>query len=1373
MYPTRVCVCVCVCVCVNTHTNTHTHTHRDGTCELGPDDFAGFVWVSLKMYVPSRKNCLGPHKGGPPILSPFTKYNYLPIPTPEQLKCTDIFGLRVQVFQAKDLPSENKTGIANAFVQVHFMGKEMSTRTVFGSNSPTWDEALQGSKFNNLELPCLGWPGECGEYPTDVLDYKYNPKDEDWEEKPDTDEYAERWVKNYNMLRLAPRIEVRVIEMVGGTAVMLGRCYIRPEECYHTTCDPVWRELYKGLPEIDMGLIYMSVQLVHQKDPIYKAPPAELIPQRTSTDQMALAIDNEIPGIEAFSRSQWSAEGGFTDTVDGIEVPHAFFNRKTMPCAGISMPPLLAAAEVMMRECKVQVQILGLRNMSKKLKLTSPSLHVFIQTSEQWNADEKSYQFTKDKSLPSPYEVNFQEQIELDVLLPDDAEYAPNLEFVVMDQGDFWSFEGQTVVCWGTCPLKHMYPCGEKPDEGGGDVEEEDAATAARREKAEKKQQFDEIVASLQRRGTLDPKQASKLSDTFKAQQGKGSEIEQAFDFYMAAPSDLAFIQRTEDWLSLSEKAALKGAEKEIARMEKKKEEEKKKKERDEQQKQEQEKKIKKQEEEKKKKQEKKEAKAKEKIQAAADALAAKLLKEEENARKKEEKRTAAEAKKQLEEEVKAKIKAAKSGSISSPAPAAGPGAVDAEDTPGVVVKREEAAHVSDGDEAYDSADAPGDKYDTDGEGGSDVEPTRGDGPDEAKSVAGEMDAEEAECPGSDDEDGVRDGVAPTEEDMLNGDADKGPDERFREEGDDPRFVGQAKPTSEQNADAPGDAMGAYAGAGNEDGPQNKQDGENYLAIRPEDDEEPDRQEMVDTADGKPTAEWLVLRRFPSFMEPLEKTEEWGPYFEPSFDEIGLYKGRIKDYKRREAEQVGIVKCKIKIFRKEDETLAGRAKADTTRTPDYYEVGPEDPSISDALENMRPYRMYNIYELYPESTVEIRAYCLKAFQVTPGGFMREESEELIFFHYLQAELGNEVASSNVVKALNPNFFFVFQFKQCILPGPSQLTIKLMDGVLGGLGNSVQDCMCIGQTVIDLEDRWFCQFWRDVRYKPREVRDLVNEETLPGVSQGKLSLFIDIVDQNKADDNPIEDIQVLGKTLTMEVRVIIWNTRDTAPKDSYTSDVYVMCELIGCGQPKMTDTHPSVKIKAYGMFNYRLKWRCKYPDMNLEYLMRIGVWDENSLTSHQAIGEGVLPLRKLFKDCFERNQGKTSPDEMEYVFLTPQDIGENADVEKQVYLDDDNNKYPYVNFNLVHPNFGFNVAKDAQAKLEITVQVMPRAKAKAGPAGKARYGPSKLPEPGRPPQPANPIFEPEKCKAYINYTISETFNSCRTPCICLCCILCVG
>ena len=353
---------------------------------------------------------------------------------------------------------------------------------------------------------------------------------------------------------------------------------------------------------------------------------------------------------------------------------------------------------------------------------------------------------------------------------------------------------------------------------------------------------------------------------------------------------------------------------------------------------------------------------------------------------------------------------------------------------------------------------------------------------------------------------------------------------------------------------------------------------------------------------------------------------------------------------------MGIIKCKIKIFRKEDETISGKAKADTTRDPCFYEVGPDDPSIADALEFASPYRQYNIYETYPEAVVEVRAYCLKAFQVTPGiALSKSDDGEPEYFHFLNAYLGDETKQSQVVKSLSPNFFWVGVFKDCTIPGPSQLTLELNDGKVSS--GQVGYTRVVGRTVIDLEDRWFCQNWRDVKFKPREVRDLVNEEELAGVSQGKLSVFIDMVEQNKAEENPIEDIQVLGKTLSMELRIIIWNTLDTAPKDNYTSDVYVSCELMGVGQPKTTDTHKSVKVKAYGMFNYRLKWRCKYPDMNLEYLLRIGVWDENLMAAHQAIGEGVLPLRKLFKDCFERNQGKTSPDDMEFVFLVPSDLGQ--------------------------------------------------------------------------------------------------------------------
>eukprot|EP00961_Rhodomonas_salina_P188923 2549169-Rhodomonas_salina.5 len=52
---------------------TGAMAYQDGTCCLEPSEAAGFLWVSLKLYLPSRGQVENAKKG-PPILSPFTKY---------------------------------------------------------------------------------------------------------------------------------------------------------------------------------------------------------------------------------------------------------------------------------------------------------------------------------------------------------------------------------------------------------------------------------------------------------------------------------------------------------------------------------------------------------------------------------------------------------------------------------------------------------------------------------------------------------------------------------------------------------------------------------------------------------------------------------------------------------------------------------------------------------------------------------------------------------------------------------------------------------------------------------------------------------------------------------------------------------------------------------------------------------------------------------------------------------------------------------------------------------------------------------------------------------------------------------------------------
>lgn len=491
-----------------------------------------------------------------------------------------------------------------------------------------------------------------------------------------------------------------------------------------------------------------------------------------------------------------------------------------------------------------------------------------MQTSERWDADPSSYKATKDKSLPSPYEVNFQEQIELDVLLPDDEEYAPNLEFIVMDKvgwlGGF-VMPSQQIVCWGSMPLSGFYPRGEKPEEEEEAEEEEDAAARARREKAEKRKQFEDLVQALQRQGTVTAKEATKLINQFKSVQGKNSELEQAFDMYIQAPSDSAFIQRTEDFLLKAEKKAIQDMNKQNEKVAKEEEEKKKK--------------IAAEAEKKAKDERAKENARKLKEENDASAAAAKEEAKAEKDRVKEEKaaeKQRLKEEKAAEKERKAAEKAAAKNAAK--AAAAGPNARGVE---GGKPKEEEVdGEVVTDEEGLSGADAP-DQEDMEagspelGEGADDGDGTHGRDAGEAGPGGGSPGpaadgAHEAgpDAPGphGEDEEGLENGAgvdgvelemqdhgeAPLEEGGLD-EGDKGPSDN-QEMGNNPNIAAHQPPQTDQGGTS-GDVVSGgdmpMTGGGEIGAPAD--DGEMYAAIRPEDDEEPDKQEVVDTPDGKPT----------------------------------------------------------------------------------------------------------------------------------------------------------------------------------------------------------------------------------------------------------------------------------------------------------------------------------------------------------------------------------------------------------------------------------------------------------------------------------------------------------------------------------------
>ena len=70
-------------------------------------------------------------------------------------------------------------------------------------------------------------------------------------------------------------------------------------------------------------------------------------------------------------------------------------------------------------------------------------------------------------------------------------------------------------------------------------------------------------------------------------------------------------------------------------------------------------------------------------------------------------------------------------------------------------------------------------------------------------------------------------------------------------------------------------------------------------------------------------------------------------------------------------------------------------------------------------------------------------------------------------------------------------------------------------------------------------------------------------------------------------------------MKMHMRIIVWSTAKVAPKDSYTSDVFVRVQSIGQhGLPEQTletDVHHNCKKSELGNFNFRMVFECEYPD----------------------------------------------------------------------------------------------------------------------------------------------------------------------------------
>ena len=341
-----------------------------------------------------------------------------------------------------------------------------------------------------------------------------------------------------------------------------------------------------------------------------------------------------------------------------------------------------------------------------------------------------------------------------------------------------------------------------------------------------------------------------------------------------------------------------------------------------------------------------------------------------------------------------------------------------------------------------------------------------------------------------------------------------------------------------------------------------------------------------------------------------KETEEWKKMadFPPGWADQSFMKGR--DWMRNENHEKGTSDDSVEGYLKtsafENYRLSrghisfnrrGKRK-DTTQQVGFlravFRVCVTNPK------NDTPYNKF-FNSLRNQTSVAVRLYVIRAMALQPKDFGGTSDP------YVVASLaGRQIKDIEHMhqKTLDPEIFRRYDF-DTKLPGPSALKIGIWDY------NKYQSHELIGETMIDLEDRWFHPDWVKIEKKktPLEVRPLyLYKGSEKGVPQGLVQLWVDIMNVAEAQKYKPIDIEGPEKKI-VEVRIVCYRAMDIPLVDGDVVDAYMRFWMEGSSHRVYeTDTHLRCK-DCCPAWNWRIKFDMELPIKNREYgRLKVQCWD---------------------------------------------------------------------------------------------------------------------------------------------------------------------
>ena len=224
--------------------------------------------------------------------------------------------------------------------------------------------------------------------------------------------------------------------------------------------------------------------------------------------------------------------------------------------------------------------------------------------------------------------------------------------------------------------------------------------------------------------------------------------------------------------------------------------------------------------------------------------------------------------------------------------------------------------------------------------------------------------------------------------------------------------------------------------------------------------------------------------------------------------------------------------------------------------------------------------------------------------------------------YIKILLGDKVLVNEKKKAFknckNCKWYQYYDLR-VELPGSSKLRLQVMDY------DALFSDDLVGETSIDIEDRYFDNRWQALENKPIEVRQLYHPDYER--SQGEVLMWLEMFDQDEENKMEPWNIEPEPKS-TLQMRLIIYETEGMENLDiEDTSDIYVMA-FVDAEKKSQTDVHYRCST-GVGSFNWRMLIPIELP--RDKYNLTIQVFDCDILSKDDFICGGRLNLYEILND----------------------------------------------------------------------------------------------------------------------------------------------